>query len=118
MKVLLWLLQEIGVPKVPSFDALKKIQKKIKKEHIVPTTQWMSPKGNAFSFNNPRAIIANVSFFSTRVTNTTYRLLSERIGPILQLQNIYSIIQSSQALALFRKSGMAESGVMTWTVIF
>ena len=63
MKVLLWLLQEIGVPKVPSFDALKKIQKKIKEEHIVPTTQWMSPKGNAFSFNDPRAIIANVSVF-------------------------------------------------------
>lgn len=63
MKVLLWLLREIGVPRVPSFDALRKIQKRIKEERIVPTTQWMSPKGNAFSFNDPRAIIANVSFF-------------------------------------------------------
>jgi hypothetical protein len=74
MKVLLWLLREIGVPRVPSFDALRKIQKKIKKQEIVPTTQWMSPKGNAFSFNDPRAIIANVSFFPQRVTNMTYRL--------------------------------------------
>ena len=62
MKVILWLLWEIGVAKVPSFCRLRSIQKQIKEERIVPTIHWMSPKGNAYSFNDPRAIIANVSF--------------------------------------------------------
>ena len=68
MKVILWLLQEIGVAKVPSFDHLRKIQKQIKEEWIVPTIQWMSPKGNAYSFNNPRAIIANVSGLNLNIS--------------------------------------------------
>jgi hypothetical protein len=61
MKVLLWLLREVGVPNVPSFDGLQKFQKSLKKENIVPTVHWKSPKGHAFSFNDPRAIVANVS---------------------------------------------------------
>jgi hypothetical protein len=66
MKVILWLLREIGVAKVPSFHRLRSIQKQIKEEQIVPTIQWMSPKGNAYSFNDPRAIIANVSFVNLK----------------------------------------------------
>jgi len=68
MKVILWLLQEIGVAKVPSFHHLRKIQKQIKEEGIVPTIQWMSPKGNAYSFNDPRAIIANVSGLNLNIS--------------------------------------------------
>jgi hypothetical protein len=63
MKVLLWLLQKVGVKHVPSFDTLRKIQRKVRDETGIPTINWMSPKGNAFSFNDPRAIIANVRFF-------------------------------------------------------
>ena len=62
MKVLLWLLQHIGVKHVPSFDALREVQHKVQKESGVPTINWMSPKGNAFLFNDPRMLIANVSF--------------------------------------------------------
>jgi hypothetical protein len=61
MKVLLWLLREVGVPNVPSFDGLRKIQNGLKMEKIVPTIHWKSPKGHTFSFNDPRAIVANAS---------------------------------------------------------
>jgi hypothetical protein len=37
MKVIVWLLQEIGVTKVPSFAQLQLIQKQIKEEQIVST---------------------------------------------------------------------------------
>lgn len=61
MKVLLWLLREVGVRNVASFNGLRKVQKSLKKENIVPTIHWKSPKGATFSFNDPRAIVANVS---------------------------------------------------------
>ena len=63
MKVLLWLLKQVGVKHVPSFDALRKVQSKVRDESGVPTINWMSPKGNAFSFNDPKKLIANVSFY-------------------------------------------------------
>jgi hypothetical protein len=68
MKVILWLLQEIGVTNVPSFARLRLIQKQINEEQIVRTVQWMSPKGNAYSFNDPTAIIANVSFSNLKTS--------------------------------------------------
>jgi hypothetical protein len=61
MKVLLWLLGELGVKQIPSFTALRNIQKSLREECGVPTIHWMSPKGNAFSFNDPRVLVSNVS---------------------------------------------------------
>jgi len=61
MKVILWLLHEVGVKGVPSFSSLRKMQKALKDERVVPTIHLKSPKGNTFSFNDPRAMIANVS---------------------------------------------------------
>ena len=61
IKVLLWLLWEVGVANVPSFAGLRKVQKSLKRENIVPTVHWKSPKGHAFLFNDPCAIVANVS---------------------------------------------------------
>jgi len=61
MKVLLWLLGELGVKQVPSFVTLRKIQKSLREDCGVPTIQWMSPKGNVFSFNDPRVLVSNVS---------------------------------------------------------
>lgn len=60
MKVILWLLREVGVKHVPSYDKLRKVQKKVREDDGVPTVHWMSPKGNAFSFNDLRAIITNL----------------------------------------------------------
>ena len=61
MKVLLWLLHQVGVKHVPSFDTLREVQCKVWDKSGVPTINWMSPKGTAFSFNDPRVLIANVS---------------------------------------------------------
>lgn len=61
MRVLLWLLREVGVKKVPSYDALRESQKRLRKQSGVPTIPCVSPKGNVFSFNDPRTLIANVS---------------------------------------------------------
>jgi len=74
MKVLLWLLREVGVHNVPSFDGLRTMQKKLKKEHIVPTIHTKSPKGNTFSFNDPRALVANVSQDMVLVHTQTFEL--------------------------------------------
>ncbi|KAF8153401.1 hypothetical protein B0H34DRAFT_754825 [Crassisporium funariophilum] len=59
MKVILWLLREAGNKNVPSFYALRSVQKKLREESCVPTIHWMSPKGTPFSFNDPRSLIAN-----------------------------------------------------------
>ncbi|EDR03329.1 uncharacterized protein LACBIDRAFT_307447 [Laccaria bicolor S238N-H82] len=59
MKMFLWLLREVGVKRVPSFDGLRKVQKGLRKESGIPTIHWMLPKGNAFSFNDPCALVAN-----------------------------------------------------------
>ena len=60
MKVILWLLREADVKRVPSFDGLRKFQKSFRARTLVPTIHRMSLKGNAYSFNDPRALIANV----------------------------------------------------------
>ena len=64
MKVLLWLLCELGVKEIPSFDGLRKVQKSLREKQGIPTISWMTPKGNAFSFNDPRTLIANVSIWN------------------------------------------------------
>lgn len=61
MKVLLWLLREVGVQGVPSHDGFRKVQKSLKRENIIPTVHWKSPRGHTYSFNDPRATVANVS---------------------------------------------------------
>jgi len=61
MKAILWMLQEIGV-RVPTYTRFRGMQQKIREKSGVTTINWKSPKGNIFSFNDPRAIIANVSF--------------------------------------------------------
>ncbi|KAF9464228.1 hypothetical protein BDZ94DRAFT_1355980 [Collybia nuda] len=59
MRVLLWLLREVGVKKVPLFDGLRSAQKELRKHAGVPTIHWKSPKGNLFLFNDPCTLIAN-----------------------------------------------------------
>lgn len=75
MRVILWLLRESGVKEVPSFDGLRKFQKKLRDESSVPTIHSISPKGNAYSFNDPCALVANVGYvysFIPRRFMTTY----------------------------------------------
>lgn len=60
MKVFLWVLREGGAQNVPSFDALRKLQKKLKSECGVPSSPHKSCQGNIFYVNDPRTIIAHV----------------------------------------------------------
>ncbi|XP_006462267.1 hypothetical protein AGABI2DRAFT_47524, partial [Agaricus bisporus var. bisporus H97] len=59
MKSILWLLRAVNVKNVPSFAGLRKAQSDLQKEAGVVTYHRRSPKGNMFSFNDPRALIAN-----------------------------------------------------------
>jgi hypothetical protein len=64
MKVFLWVLREGGARDVPSFDALRKLQKKLNKECGVPSTQHESCQGNIFFVNDPRTLVAQVRFLT------------------------------------------------------
>ncbi|KAJ7021232.1 hypothetical protein C8F04DRAFT_1273994 [Mycena alexandri] len=58
MKVFLWILKESGAQAVPSFDYLRKVQKKNREKCGIPTTQYTTATGNVFYMNDPRTLIA------------------------------------------------------------
>ncbi|KAF9043189.1 hypothetical protein BJ165DRAFT_1545314 [Panaeolus papilionaceus] len=58
-KVIMWLLENLGVRGVPSFNAFRKMQNEIRERVGVSTINSTTPKGNHFSYNDPCAIIAN-----------------------------------------------------------
>ena len=60
MKVFLWVLREAGVHDVPLFYHLRAVQSSIRKLSSVPTLQRRSPKGNNYSLNDPRTLVAMV----------------------------------------------------------
>lgn len=76
MKIVLWLLREAGVKKVPSFKRLRKEQKNVRQDGGIPTISCMSPKGNVFLFNDPRALITNVSILSPKRWYHTHFVLT------------------------------------------
>lgn len=61
MKTILWLLRECEVENIPSYKKFRDMQENLRKEAGIPTIQWQSPQGNTFSFNDPIALVANVS---------------------------------------------------------
>jgi hypothetical protein len=63
MRVFLWILKEAGCKDVPSFDGLRRVQKNIRSDIGIPSIPCVSPLGNVFFMNDPRAIIAQVSDF-------------------------------------------------------
>ncbi|KAE9400411.1 hypothetical protein BT96DRAFT_993099 [Gymnopus androsaceus JB14] len=58
MKLFLWAMKECGAKNVPSFYALRKLQKTLRETQGVPTIECMSIQNNVFFMNNPRSIIA------------------------------------------------------------
>ncbi|KJA16967.1 hypothetical protein HYPSUDRAFT_112369, partial [Hypholoma sublateritium FD-334 SS-4] len=58
MNVFLWILRETGAHNVPSLYHLRQVQASLRKSSGVPTTQHKSSKGNIFSMNDPRTLVA------------------------------------------------------------
>ncbi|EPQ53202.1 hypothetical protein GLOTRDRAFT_23374, partial [Gloeophyllum trabeum ATCC 11539] len=58
MQVFLWVMREAGAAQVPSFDAFRKLQDKLRKESGIKTVKCQSPLGNNFYMNDIGAIIA------------------------------------------------------------
>ena len=60
MNVFLWILREGGARDVPSLYRLRQVQASLRKSSGVPTTQHKSPKGNIYSMNDLRTLVALV----------------------------------------------------------
>ncbi|KAJ7794618.1 hypothetical protein B0H14DRAFT_3159040 [Mycena olivaceomarginata] len=61
MRVFLWVLEEAGCKYVPSFDHFRRVQKQIRSDSGIPSIPCISPLGNVFFMNDPRAIIAKAN---------------------------------------------------------
>jgi len=73
MNVFLWILREGGARNVPSLYHLRQVQASLRKSTGVPTTQHKSPKGNVYSMNDPRTLVAMVR----NIAMTVYTLHSK-----------------------------------------
>ena len=62
MNIFLWILREGGAHDVPTLYHLRQVQASLRKSTGVPTTQHQSPKGNVYSMNDPRTLVAMVRF--------------------------------------------------------
>lgn len=60
MKLILWLLKELGVPHVPSFNSIRKVQKNLTEEIVSKPTPHISSLGNHFHVNDIRDAISRV----------------------------------------------------------
>src|SRR5437879_11348005 len=84
MNVFLWILREGGARDVPSLYHLRQVQASLRKSTGVPTTQHKSPKGNVYSMNDPRTLVAMVRKMII-FTHSKIRLrcfIALRTGPI------------------------------------
>ena len=81
MNVFLWVLREAGAQNVPSLYHLRQVQTSLRKASGVPTMQHKSPKGNIYSMNDPRTLVAMVSDMTVFIPFES-QVFYFRTGPI------------------------------------
>ncbi|KAJ3781388.1 hypothetical protein GGU10DRAFT_277639 [Lentinula aff. detonsa] len=59
MKMFIWAMRECGAKDVPSFYALRKLQRGLNSTQGIPNIECKSAQGKIFYVNDPRMIIAN-----------------------------------------------------------
>jgi len=62
LRTIMWVMKECGTPDVPSFSALRNLQKKLSKNMGLEPQPHTSSLGNHFFMNHPLDLIALVSF--------------------------------------------------------
>lgn len=116
MRVFLWVLKEARCKDVPSFENLRKVQKRIRAQCGIPTIPCKSVQGNVFFMNDPAAIIAKVS---SRLCLLSFTLIiASRIGQTQQHESWYMYIQKFRKTGSFARSGMPKSGARAWISIY
>src|SRR5262244_2188528 len=60
MALFIFVMKECGAQDVPSLYKLRECQKKIQRQHTIPSVKWTSKLGNIIYINDIATIIANV----------------------------------------------------------
>jgi hypothetical protein len=84
MKVFLWVLRESCARDVPSFDALRKLQKKLQSQSGVPSNSHQSAQGNIFYINDPCSLISHINFGLLFSNKTQLTLLQDFSNPLVR----------------------------------
>ena len=116
MNVFLWILHKGGAHNIPSLYHLCQVQASLWKSTGVPTTQHQSPKGNVYSMNDPRTLVAMVhdmtALMPAKINHSYFVLL--KTGAILQYAIISIAIQWFPEMVWYLRSIMCRNSIRMW----
>jgi hypothetical protein len=93
LKAIILVMKECGTPNVPSFYALRKLQKKLTEDVGLKPRHHTSSLNNQFYMNHPNDLICLFSLFSL---SRTLNLTIDRIFQPPSSANTYIVIRKSQ----------------------